>query len=116
MRQLAQHQPIFVGFKLDTSLRRQVEALTGPDKKYVSDVDSTFLRLCRHGDSVYIGKLIAEGLTTDRVDDIRRNVLSIMSRLFPETRMPAKLEILACTPEEASPEPPPAETLPVDPF
>ena len=85
--------PLFVGFQLDGSLRRQLEALTGPDKRYVSADDSTFLMMCRKGDDVYVGKLIEDGLTTDRVDDVRRNVLSIMRRLCPETRLPTTLEI-----------------------
>ncbi len=95
MVELEQDHPIFVGFKMETSLRRQVEALTGSDKKYVSAMDSPdFLSLCRMADKLYVGKLVRERLTTDRVDDVRRNVLSIMRRLFPEERLPEKLEIL----------------------
>lgn len=92
---LEPEQPIFVGFKMDSSLRRQVEGLAGPDRKYVSGNDSTFLRVCKLGDDTYIGKLIHERLTTDRVDDVRRNVVSILNRLFPETRLPPQLEIFA---------------------
>jgi len=91
--------PIFVGFKLDTSLRRQIESLSGANRKYVSADDSTFLRLCRVGESLYVGKLIHERLSTDRVDDIKRNVLSIMARICPETRFPHHLEILAVATE-----------------
>jgi hypothetical protein len=42
--------------------------------------------------------VIEEGLTTERVDDIRRNVLSILQRLCPETRFPATLDIYPCDP------------------
>jgi hypothetical protein len=96
MLELLDQLPIFVGFKLDSSLRRQLDSLPAPEKKYVSGEDSDFLRLCRRGEDLYVGKLIHERLTTDRVDDVRRNVLSIMSRLCPEVRLPAKLEIMAC--------------------
>ena len=96
--ELAGEAPIFVGFKLDSSLRRQVEALSGPAKRYVSAEDSTYLRLCRMGEELYVGKLIHERLTTERVDDIRRNVLSIMARLCPDVRFPAQLEILVAEP------------------
>jgi hypothetical protein len=94
--ELSETYPIFVGIKLDGSLRRRIEGLTGPDKQYISDVDSTFLRLCRLGDDDYVGKVIEERMTTDRVDDVRRNVLSILQRLFPDHRLPQHLEILAC--------------------
>ena len=95
MIELHEDQPIFVGFKLETSLRRQLQSLEGPDKKYVSEDDSTFLRICRLGDAYYVGKLIDERLTTERIDDIKRNIFSIMQRLCPEERLPKQMEILA---------------------
>jgi hypothetical protein len=102
VQELLGHQSIFIGFKVDTGLRRQIESLEGPDKKYVSQEDSTFLRLCKLGDDLYVGKVIDERLTTDRVDDVRRNVFSILNRLFPETRLPQDLEILGCRPDLGS--------------
>ena len=104
--ELSERQSLFVGFKLDGSLRRQLESLEGPDRKYVSGEDATFLTLCRRGGDTWVGKVIEDGLTTGRVDDVRRNVLSILRRLCPETRLPEELEILVCRPTEAAqPEP-----------
>ena len=100
-------QPLFVGFKLDSSLRRQLEALSGPDRRYVSVDDSTFLMICRHGDDHYVGKLIEDRLTTDRVEDVRRNVLSIMRRLCPDVRLPNVLEIWPASAANEAPEPAP---------
>jgi hypothetical protein len=93
--ELADRQPIFIGFKLGTSLRRELEALSGPDRKYVSTEDSTFLRICRVRDDYYVGKLIHERLTTQRIDDICRNIFSILQRVCPDQRLPHNLEILA---------------------
>jgi len=95
---LSNEHPIFVGFKLDGSLRRQLEALAGPDRKYVSQEDSTYLRLCRNGEDVYVGKVVEDRLTTDRIEDVRRNVLSIMRRVCPDVRLPSQLEIRVCVP------------------
>jgi hypothetical protein len=92
---LSDRQPIFVGLKLDGQLKRRLASITGPDRKYVSADDPTFLLHCRLGEDEYVGKLVQERLTTDRVDDVRRNVLSILQRLCPDTRLPAQLEILA---------------------
>ena len=103
MIELSDHHHIFIGFKLDGSLRRQLQSLEGPDSRYVSTDDPSFLLLCRRGQDVYVGKLIDERLTTDRVDDVRRNVLSILQRLCPDTRLPATLEILACRLLEEAP-------------
>jgi hypothetical protein len=54
------------------------------------------LTICRLGEDAYVGKVISEPLTTERVDDIRRNVLSILQRLCPETRFPTILDIFPC--------------------
>jgi hypothetical protein len=89
-------QPIFIGFKAAGGLRLMIESLAGADKKYVSSEDSTFLRTCRIGDDLYIGKLIHDPLTTDRVEDIRRNILSILRKIGPSVRLPTSLRILAC--------------------
>jgi hypothetical protein len=40
--------------------------------------------------------VVEDGMTTERVDDIRRNVLSILQRLCPETRFAATLDIFPC--------------------
>jgi hypothetical protein len=91
------HQPIFIGFKADNNLRRHLESLNDSDKKYFSREDSTFLRVCQVGEDIYVGKLVHESLTTDRVEDIRRNVLSIVRKIGNEVHLPTHLKILACS-------------------
>ena len=97
MSELLIHQPIFIGFKADNNVRHHLESLNEFDKKYFSPEDSTFLRICRVGEDIYVGKLVHESLTTDRVEDIRRNVLSIMHKIGREIRLPTNLKILACS-------------------
>ena len=96
-------RPIFIGIKMDGQMRRRIETLSGPDRKYVSSEDSTFLRICRQGENLYVGKVVHERLSTDRVDDVRRNVVSILQRLCPEMRLPDNMDIVPC--EEPSQEP-----------
>lgn len=103
---------LFIGFKMETSLRRHLDSLEGPDQRYVSREKSDFLTICLHGETHYVGKIVEDRLTTDRVEDVRRNVISILQRLSPDTRLPEKLEIWACErvseePELLSPEPMP---------
>lgn len=97
MVELLINQPIFIGFKADNNLRQHLESLSNANKQYVSAEDTGFLRICRVGDDVYVGKIIDESLTTDRVDDIRRNVLSIVRRLGSTLRLPTHLKIFACS-------------------
>jgi hypothetical protein len=95
-------EPIFIGFKASTGLRHVLDSLSSANKKYVSSDDSTFLRLCRIGDDLYVGKLIHEALSTDRVEDIRRNILSILRKLDNVVPLPSTLRIFACSPVEGS--------------
>ena len=81
MLELLIHQPIFIGFKADNSLRQRLESLSDIDRKYFSPGYSTSLSLCQVGEDIYVGKLVDESLTTDRVEDIRRNVLSIVRKI-----------------------------------
>lgn len=94
--ELIDRYPIFIGFKMDTSLRRELDGLEGSDRKYVSSDDPSFLLICSRGSDRYVGKLVEERLTTDRVEDVRRNVLSILQRICPETRFPETFVILPC--------------------
>ncbi len=101
MLELLIHQPIFIGFKADNNVRQHLESLSDSDKKYFSREDSTFLRVCRVGEDTYVGKIIHDSLTTDQVEDIRRNVLSIMRKIGSEVRLPSHLKIFACSEAEA---------------
>ena len=89
------HRPLFVGFKADKMLVQRLGVLSITDEQYVSTGDAAFLRICRVGEETYVGKL-CDQLTTDRVDDVRRNVLSIIRKLGTGMRLPAHLSILAC--------------------
>ncbi len=97
MRELLIDQPIFIGFKVDSQLREKLASLDDANSKYVSSDGSTFLRICGAGEDLYVGKLVDDRLTTDRVEDIRRNVLSIIRKLGHVARLPANLQILVCS-------------------
>jgi len=99
---------LFVGFKIDSLTLRELRSLEAADTKYVSEEDATFLTIVKRGKQHFVGKILEEPLTTDRVEDVQRNVQSILQRVLPDKRLPAKMDILpwreAPTPEPASPE------------
>ena len=96
MLELLLDEPIFIGFKASRALRLLLESLRDTDKKYVSSEDSTFLSVCSLGEDLYVGKLTHDALATDRVDDIRRNILSILRKIGPAVPLPTNLRIFAC--------------------
>ncbi len=105
MLELQVDQPIFIGFKADSSLRLHLGSLNASDKQYISGENSTYLRTCKMGEDLYVGKLIHESLTTDRVEDIRLNVLSILRKIGHAVRLPSNLKILACSAVESADRP-----------
>ena len=102
MRELLTSQPIFIGFKVDNRLKERLETLSDADRKYVSLEGSGFLQICVAGEDRYVGRLLADRLTTDRVDDIRRNILSIVRKLGHEIGLQSNMQIIACRPVGSS--------------
>ena len=97
MRELLIDQPIFIGFKMDRRLRERLESPEDLLNKYVSREDSEFLRICTVGEDLYVGKLVDDRLTTDRVEDIKRHIVSIIRKIGHDARLPSNLRILACS-------------------
>lgn len=88
--------PVFIGFKASKALRHLLEGLTGVQRSYVASDDSAFLQSCEIGEDLYIGKFLHEAVSTDRVEDIRRNILSILRKLGPVVPLPTSMRIFSC--------------------
>jgi hypothetical protein len=82
---------------MDRRLRERLESPEDLLNKYVSPEDSEFLRICTVGEDFYVGKLVDDRLTTDRVEDIQRHIVSIIRKIGHDARLPANLRILACS-------------------
>ena len=55
---LSERHPIFIGFKMDGTLRRTLRGLAGPDRRYVSENDPSFLMICRLGEDEWTREAI----------------------------------------------------------
>ena len=101
---------LFVGLKLDAAMRSDLNHMAPNLRQFVED--PTYLTLCLFGEDKYLGKIIDGGLPTDQVDDVRRNVVSIMARIFPERRVHGATLKVFCAEDVAGvveAPPPPAE-------
>ncbi|HEV8199645.1 MAG TPA: hypothetical protein VGS03_06465 [Candidatus Polarisedimenticolia bacterium] len=96
-------EPVFIGFKASRALRQLLESLGDLEKAYVSRDDGAFLRSVQVGEDLYVGKFVPEAMTTDRVDDIRRNVLSILRKLGPAVPLPTSMRIFSVRSVDAAP-------------
>jgi len=84
---------LFFGTKIDSKLREGLALSKPGDKKYFDGSSEEFLRILEIGDEKdkerWIGKVIKPGPAVTEVDDIQRNILSILRRVAPNARIPA---------------------------
>jgi hypothetical protein len=103
---------LFIGLKVDQKLREQLEACSDLEKRYFAAGDPRFLTFVDgEGGARYLGRTLESSLSTDELDDLRRNVVSILGKIAPSVRPERALMIFPCS------EAPPAtsEPLPDDP-
>lgn len=84
---------LFFATKIDSKLREGLALSKPGDKKYFDGSSEDFLRVMEIGDEKdkerWIGKIIKPGPSVTEVDDIQRNILSILRRIAPNARIAA---------------------------
>ncbi len=84
---------LFFATKIDSKLREGLALSKPGDKKYFDGSSEEFLRVMEIGEEKdrerWVGKIIKPGPAVTEVDDIQRNVLSILRRVAPNARIPA---------------------------
>ncbi len=80
---------LFFGTKIDSKLREALSQAKPGDKKYFDGTSEEFLRIVELPDEKWIGKVIKPGPVVTEVDDIQRNIVSIMRRVAPTARVSA---------------------------
>lgn len=83
---------LFFATKIDSKLREGLALSKPGDKKYFDGSSEDFLRILEIGDEKdkerWIGKVIKPGPAVTEVDDIQRNILSILRRVAPNAKIP----------------------------
>jgi hypothetical protein len=92
---------LFFATKIDSKLREGLALSKPGDKKYFDGSSEDFLRVVEiederssggdRGTSAerWIGKVVKGGPAVTEVDDIQRNIISILRRVAPNARIPA---------------------------
>ena len=80
---------LFFGTRIDSKLREALSQAKPSDKKYFDGSSEDFLRIVEVDDEKWIGKVIKAGPVVTEVDDIQRNIVSIMRRVAPGARVSA---------------------------
>jgi len=80
---------LFFGCKIDSKLREALAQAKPGDRRYFEDPNSEFLRIIAVAEERWIGKVVKAGINVTDVEDIQRNVSSILRRIAPGVRMAA---------------------------
>ena len=94
---LLKGERLFFGSKIDSKMREALAQARPGDRKYFEDQSSDeFLKVLAFEDERWIGKVVTGGITCADVEDIQRNVVSILRRIAPNVRAsPTSLKIFA---------------------
>lgn len=95
---------LFFGCKIDSKLREALAQAKPGDRRYFDDPEAPFLRICTMEEDRWIGKIVDGGLSVTEVEDIQRNVVSILRRIAPGVRQAAStVKIFSVDPDAAEP-------------
>ena len=96
---------LFVGIRIDNKMRDQLRNCPPRDKHYINGSDPNYLFEVRTGEDVYIGKQIDPGTPAVSMDDIKRNILSILNRVAPGRHREDAVKVFALDQGEPPPLP-----------
>lgn len=97
---------LFVGVRIDNKLRDAFEHCAPRDKVYIDGSDERYLRVIRAVEDSYVGKVLEPGTTAASMDDLKRNVLSILTRIAQGRRSEDDVKVFALDEGEPPPLPP----------
>jgi hypothetical protein len=96
---------LFVCIRVDNKIRDQLAHCAPRDRAYFDGSDPQYLQILRGTEDSYIGKIIDPGAPAASMDDLKRNVLSILTRVAPGRHRDDAVKIFALDDGE----PPPLE-------
>lgn len=93
---------LFAGVRIDSRMREQLEKCPQRDRVFFESEDGKYLTVLRGVDETYIGKVLPPATELRTVDDIRRNIWSILQRVCPGRRDEGEVKLFTLTEEEAT--------------
>lgn len=83
---ISNDQKLFVGMKADATMRRQIDEGHTKGRPVFKPGDPAHLDTLRNGEDLYIGRVLEGGIPLEQLEDLRRNIRSIVGITFPESR------------------------------
>lgn len=86
---------LFAGVRIDGKMREQLEKCPQRDRVFFESTDGRYLTVLRGGDETYIGKILEPAAPLNSIEDVRRNVWSILQRICPGRRDENEVKLFA---------------------
>ena len=103
---------LFIGIRIDNKMRDQLEHCPPRDKMYFDGQDPRYLQVLRAVEHSFIGKLVDAGTPAASMDDLKRNILSILTRIAPGRHRDDAVKVFAV--DDGEPPPLPAKDEPAE--
>ncbi len=103
---------LFVGVRIDNKLRDALEHCPSRDRGYFDGTDARYLHVIRAVEDSFVGKMVDGGVPANAMEDLKRNVLSILARISSGRRSEDDVKVFALDEGEPPPLPPKEEELP----
>jgi hypothetical protein len=90
MMKLDKGTALFFATRIDSKLREALGQSKPGDRKYFDGSTEEFLRILEVGEGEkWLGKVVPPGPAVTEVDDVQRNIVSILRRVAPNARVAA---------------------------
>ena len=96
---------LFVGLRVDNKMRDQLSQCPPRDKMYFDGSDPRYLTILRAIEDSFIGKAVDAGTSAASMDDLKRNILSILTRVAPGRHRDEAVKVFAVDDGEPPPLP-----------
>jgi hypothetical protein len=100
---LSSDRKLFLGLKLDAGMKRQVEERKTAGRPVFKAGDPAYLEILEDRGDLYIGRVLDPGFAIDDLDDMKRNIRSIIGLTFPDHKPgSSSMRLFAVDSEELS--------------
>ena len=86
---------LFIGLRVDNKLRDQLNNCPPRDRAYFDGSNPDYLTIVRSATDVMVGKIVDAGATAIGMDDLKRNLLSILTRIAPGRHREDSVKVFA---------------------
>ena len=94
---------LFAGVRIDGKMREQLDKCPPRDRVFFESADGKYLTVVRGGDDTFVGKVLDPAAPLNGIDDVRRNVWSILQRICPGRRDESEVKLFALDDSEVEP-------------